>query len=396
MRRIRIFSLIACLFFISLQPSQAILVQAASAPGHANSPTNGSRAQALLAMPPLDKTIADVTLGSLSHTFDGSAKAATAETNPSGLTVVITYTGTSGTSFGPTTTAPTNAGTYTVDAAIDDTTYQGTATGTMTIAPATTTTTLASSSNPSTFLDTVYITATVAPSAATGTVQFYADGSALSSAIALASGTTSYSTNGLSGGTHVITATYSGDVNYAASTGTLSGGQVVNKASATVELSNTSQVYDGTPRVVSATTDPVGQTVVITYTGTGDTTYGPSTTAPSIAGTFALSAAISSTNYAGSASGTLTVDKAESTDFGHLRSQSVRLWQSDSHHGNHFAGAGHRHGAIPIGLGEHRLAGSVSQQPGRLYHLGPGRRHPHPLCRLCFSRRESQRGRELG
>jgi len=52
----------------------------------------------------------------------------------------------------------------------------------------------------------------------------------------LVSGKASVSTSSLSAGTHVITATYGGDGNYSASTGTLSGGQTVNQASTTTAL----------------------------------------------------------------------------------------------------------------------------------------------------------------
>ena len=41
----------------------------------------------------VNKASATVTLGSLSQTYDGSAKAATATTTPSGLTVNFTYNG---------------------------------------------------------------------------------------------------------------------------------------------------------------------------------------------------------------------------------------------------------------------------------------------------------------
>jgi hypothetical protein len=87
-----------------------------------------------------------------------------------------------------------------------------------TITPADTSTSLASSANPSVVGTSVTFTATVAPSAATGTVQFYADGVALGSAAAVSGGTTSVNTAALIGGTHVITATYGGDSNFNAST----------------------------------------------------------------------------------------------------------------------------------------------------------------------------------
>ncbi|HKW34188.1 MAG TPA: SBBP repeat-containing protein [Candidatus Acidoferrum sp.] len=83
-------------------------------------------------------TPATVTLGNLSYTYDGALKAATATTNPPGLTVVsITYTGTGSTVYGPSLTPPTNAGSYSVDASLNNPNYQASdAVGTLVISPA--------------------------------------------------------------------------------------------------------------------------------------------------------------------------------------------------------------------------------------------------------------------
>jgi hypothetical protein len=70
---------------------------------------------------------AGVTLGSLSQYFTGAPCSATATTNPGGLAVTFTYNGL--------TTVPTQAGSYTVVATINDPNYTGTATGTLTILP---------------------------------------------------------------------------------------------------------------------------------------------------------------------------------------------------------------------------------------------------------------------
>ncbi len=77
---------------------------------------------------PQEKLTAAVTLSNLSHVYDGSPKAATIATDPGGLTIDVTYNGNP--------TAPTNAGTYTVVATVNDTNYQGSATATLTIAKA--------------------------------------------------------------------------------------------------------------------------------------------------------------------------------------------------------------------------------------------------------------------
>ena len=74
------------------------------------------------------KTAATVTLGNLTATYDGTAKAATATTVPANLTVTFTYNGNS--------TAPTTAGSYTVVGTVSDPDYAGSSTGTLTISQA--------------------------------------------------------------------------------------------------------------------------------------------------------------------------------------------------------------------------------------------------------------------
>jgi len=74
------------------------------------------------------KAAASITLSALAPTYDGAAKSAIATTAPADLSVVLTYDGNAA--------APINAGNYAVSALIDDARYQGSATGTLTIAKA--------------------------------------------------------------------------------------------------------------------------------------------------------------------------------------------------------------------------------------------------------------------
>ena len=84
----------------------------------------------------INKASSTVSLGSLNQTYDGSAKAATATTTPSGLAVNLTYNGSA--------TIPTGAGSYTVVGTINDANYQGSATGTLVIDKASAAVTLGS------------------------------------------------------------------------------------------------------------------------------------------------------------------------------------------------------------------------------------------------------------
>jgi large repetitive protein len=103
-------------------------------------------------------------------------------------------------------------------------------TGTVTVVVPTTTS-VTSSQNPSTFGQSVSFTATVSPDTAPGTVQFTIDGSNFGSPVALSGGTaSSIPTSSLAVGNHAITAVYNGHGSFLTSTGTLPGGQTVNKA----------------------------------------------------------------------------------------------------------------------------------------------------------------------
>jgi hypothetical protein len=98
-----------------------------------------------------------------------------------------------------------------------------------------------------------------------------------------------------------ITASQAGDASYAAAS--FERLQVVNKANATVTLSNLNQVYTGTGISATATTAPAGLVVLITYDG--------SATLPVDPGTYAVVANIVENNYSGSASATLTISDNE-------------------------------------------------------------------------------------
>jgi hypothetical protein len=108
-----------------------------------------------------------------------------------------------------------------------------------------TTTTVNSSVNPSTFGQMVLFTATVKAQGSgtpTGTVQFVIDGQSAGSPVTVSTNggvtTATFSTSTLAVGTHTVMAMYSGDGSFLSSTGSLSGGQVVNKASTSTALTS--------------------------------------------------------------------------------------------------------------------------------------------------------------
>jgi len=78
----------------------------------------------------VNKAAATVSLGKLAATYNGLAQAPTATTNPPGLRVTYTYNGSS--------TAPSAPGSYAVVGTINDSNYQGSASGTLIISPVST------------------------------------------------------------------------------------------------------------------------------------------------------------------------------------------------------------------------------------------------------------------
>lgn len=73
----------------------------------------------------IGKATAGITLGNLTQAYDGNPKPASASTSPAGLTVNITYGGSS--------TPPTNHGSYAVAATVNDVNHTGSGSGTLVI-----------------------------------------------------------------------------------------------------------------------------------------------------------------------------------------------------------------------------------------------------------------------
>lgn len=131
---------------------------------------------------------------------------------------------------GQATTRPTAnglaGGPYTVTATINRS--NASASFSLTNNKAATNTAVTSSSNPSDLTQSVTFTATVTSTGPlTGTVQFKIDGSNSGGPVNLSGGVATLTTAALTAGTHTVTAAYSGDANFLASNGTLTGGQIV-------------------------------------------------------------------------------------------------------------------------------------------------------------------------
>jgi hypothetical protein len=185
------------------------------------------------------KGTATVSLAGLNSAYTGSPVSVGVTTDPAGLPgVTVTYNGSG--------TPPTNPGSYAVTATLSHQDFQAApATGTLIIAKATATITLAGlsrtfSGSPQT------VTATTSP-AGLGPITITYDGS---------------NTPPVNAGSYSVTATLDHDGYQAAP---VSGTLVISKASASISL-GTEYVYDGSAKQAQVTTSPAGLSgVALTY-----------------------------------------------------------------------------------------------------------------------------------
>jgi VCBS repeat-containing protein len=232
-------------------------------------------------------------------TYNGTAKGFTATaTGISGFT--YSYSGRDGTSYGPSSTAPTYAGSYTVTATVNDPLYMGTKSLDFVIAK---------------------IVPTINTNPITHPVLTY--GQALSatnlfSGVASVPGTFAFSNPStvLNAGTfwQSVVFTPTDTVNYTTATGSALvyvEARVVS-AGAFTFTTPSSFIYDGSPKVYSATAaGPAGTISAMSYSyvGINGTVYGPSATAPTNAGSYSVTANIIGTNIIGSATQIFAITK---------------------------------------------------------------------------------------
>ncbi len=254
-----------------------------------------------------------------SVTSTGADATTTLTVNTTGLTANTTYR-------------------FTVTANGNSCTQMGSATTTLPIDLVTsssigTTTSVASSANPSLVGQSVSFKATISPSSATGAVQFKIDGAPFGSTVPVSGGTaTSGVTSSLTLGNHTVTADYAHTGSFNDSSGTLNGGQAVNKAntSTTVSSSQNPSVFaqsvtftaNISVAVPGSGAIPNGETVTfkdgLTTLGTGTTSGGSatfSTSSLSVTSHSITAVYAGDTNFNGGTSSTLSqvVNKADTT-----------------------------------------------------------------------------------
>lgn len=225
----------------------------------------------------VNKASATISASNLNQTYTGSQLPITASVSPSVSGLSITYNGSSA--------APTNAGTYQVIIKLTNTNYQATPdTVTYVIAKKTPT---VSWSNPSAI---TYGTAL--------------SGTQLNATASVAGSFTYTPPSGtiLNAGTQVLSVNFTPtDATNYNSVNNTTVSLTVNKATATITLSNLTQTYDGTPKPVTITTSPIGLGVITT-------TYNGSTTVPYAVGSYTVSSSLNNSNYTATpATGTLVI-----------------------------------------------------------------------------------------
>ncbi len=216
-----------------------------------------------------------ISLSDLTQTYDSTAKSVTVTTDPSGLATQVTYNGSA--------TAPTAAGTYTVDAVITDPNYTGTSTATLTINPAQ----VAVVANPQTK---VYDGLTTTDPALTYTATPALFGSDTFTGALTRTAGEGVGSYPITQGTLKLDSNYV--LNFSPST------FVITAQPAKVTLGNLNQEY-GSTTPVTVTTDPSGLATSVTYNG--------SPTVPTNAGSYTVVAKITDPNYTGSSTETLVV-----------------------------------------------------------------------------------------
>jgi hypothetical protein len=229
---------------------------------------------------------AKITLSDLTQPYTGSPAPVTVTTTPADLSTSVTY---SSTTYPASTTAPTNAGSYTATATITEAGYTGSAKGTLVISKATATVTLED-------LTATYdgaaqaATATTTPSGLDVTFTYNRK-----------------ATQPIAAGSYKVVGTVS-STDY---TGTATGTLVIAKAAATVTLNPASLTgtYTGKALAVTGSTTPSGLPLTYAYTSLAT----DKTASPVAAGSYRVTATVDSANAAGSATGTLVISPAAAT-----------------------------------------------------------------------------------
>ncbi|MER2998982.1 MBG domain-containing protein [Pontibacter populi] len=239
----------------------------------------------------------------LDQTYTGTERLVNYTVSPTGLSgVTVTYTGINGTTYAASSIPPTNAGTYAVVASLVNDNYQATdATGTLVVGKAIATVS---------FSDLAHTYDGTAKAAAVTTNPAGLSGVSVS----YQQGTTPVATPTNAGSYTVLTTLTNDNYQLASSSDPATATLVIDKATATITLSDLSHTYDGSAKVASYVTTPAGLSgVTIAYAQGGTPVANPTD-----AGSYSVTATLVNDNYELAAAndpviGTLVIDRAIAT-----------------------------------------------------------------------------------
>jgi alpha-tubulin suppressor-like RCC1 family protein len=232
----------------------------------------------------------DAIEGTVAETYIGSPITPNVTTSPAGIALSFTYTGTTtaGQPYGPTATAPTEAGTYSVSVRSDDPAWIGEDSVGLVITKATQS--LAPAAQSEFLVGDTY------------NLPEFSD-AGLPVSYSVTSGTASISDKVITfthRGAVEVTATQAGNDNYTAAPDRVLSFQV--KEVATIEFLNLEQPYTGSGRAASVRTTPEGLSVDLLYNG--------SASLPVSTGQYTVSASVNESDWTGQDTATLTISRA--------------------------------------------------------------------------------------
>jgi hypothetical protein len=234
-------------------------------------------------------TSATVSLGDLSQNFDGTGKSVSVVTEPAGVAVAVTYNGNPA--------APTQAGSYAVEASVSDPNFSGSAEGTLEIGKGVAQIAL---SNLSQVADGSAKAVGVSTSpAGLSTVVTYEGAATAPSAV----------------GTYAVSVT----VQSADYDGTAEGTLTILEA-ATISFDGLLATYTGDPVSPTITTSPAGLKVNVTYN--------KNPVVPHEAGTYEVVASIEDATYSGTAKALFEITKSSTATITFVESSLQMPWNN--------------------------------------------------------------------
>jgi hypothetical protein len=234
-------------------------------------------------------TSATVSLGDLSQNFDGTGKSVSVVTEPAGIAVAVTYNGNPA--------APTQAGSYAVEASVSDPNFSGSAEGTLEIGKGVAQIAL---SNLSQVADGSAKAVGVSTSpAGLSTVVTYEGAATAPSAV----------------GTYAVSVT----VQSADYDGTAEGTLTILEA-ATISFDGLLATYTGDPVSPTITTSPAGLKVNVTYN--------KNPVVPHEAGTYEVVASIEDATYSGTAKALFEITKSSTATITFVESSLQMPWNN--------------------------------------------------------------------